>query len=148
MPRSSRNSNPKYASAAGFSALSAAIAVFSCFNTMESHARTAPGASPEPANVTPMAFTPCSVSCTPTLGCCCPLCALQQVLQAVSHLTTDCTNTHNNDVVALSLRPSSPIAALVTTGRAVYSVLYEPVFRCCASSALPLVEHTLTHLSD
>ena len=56
VPRSSRNSNPKYASAAGFSALSAAIAVFSCFNTMESHARTAPGASPEPANVTPMAF--------------------------------------------------------------------------------------------
>ena len=56
MPRNTRNSNPKYASAAGFSALCAAISVFSCFNTMESHARTVPGASPETTNVTPMAF--------------------------------------------------------------------------------------------
>ena len=56
MPRNTRNSNPKYASAAGISALSAAISVFICFKTMESHARKAPGASPEPTNVTPMAF--------------------------------------------------------------------------------------------
>ena len=54
--RTTRNSNPSYASAAGYAALSTAISIFVCFNKMESHARTAPGAPPDPASVTPLAF--------------------------------------------------------------------------------------------
>jgi hypothetical protein len=54
--RATRNSNPSYASAAGKAALLAAITVFSCFNAMDMHARSAPDAPSDSTNITPMAF--------------------------------------------------------------------------------------------
>ena len=54
--RHTRNSNPSYVSFAGQAAINAALTVFSCFNSLDMHARSAPDSPPDATNVTPMAF--------------------------------------------------------------------------------------------
>ena len=63
--RTTRASNPNYASTAGKAAISAAVSIFACLAAMDAHVRSTPGSTPSAdfPNLSPMAFAnhACSV---------------------------------------------------------------------------------------